>query len=167
MNGFGRIVLVAVLGAAWAGAATASISPPGCSMGQCLPVVLTGVGTTPDQATPVTVVIDIKPGQSPNKIWLNRNYAIDVAVFGSSDLSVLGILRGTVAFGRTGFETDPVQYPLIRDINSDGFYDAIYRFMTDDCGFYPGNEYGVWRGVLWKGGTAVSLLGVDGLVVMP
>jgi hypothetical protein len=68
----------------------------------------------------------------------------------------------TVRFGRTGTEARAVRAPLLRDLNGDGILDAMYGFMTFDCGFQLGDTKGILTGKL-KDGTDVS--GEDSVLV--
>ncbi len=124
----------------------ASIAPAAGTIGQCLPVIITGQGVALQQDTVVAVVIDIQPNRTPNRIYLGKNYTIYVAVFGSDKLAIEDLDPGTVAFGSTGEEADPVRPPVIRDINGDGLDDALFGFLTFDCGFKLGDMVGWLRG---------------------
>jgi PKD repeat protein len=112
----------------------------------------------------VTVGIDIYPNRVPNRVILSRNYTLYVAVLGSANFDVTTLNSSTVKFGRTGTEASPVRAPLIRDLNGDGYLDAMYGFMTNDCGFALGDTTGILTGKL-SDGTDVS--GSDSVLVMP
>lgn len=149
----------------------ASNAPPVSSFGPCLPVVaeslpliITGQGLALQQATPVTIVIDIQPNRTPNRIYLSKNYTVYVAVLGSADFSVADLDPATVAFGRMGEEATSVRSPVVRDINGDGLDDALYGFLTFDCGFQPGDTVGWLRGLK---ADETPVQGSDTVVVSP
>jgi hypothetical protein len=164
MRAYGSFVLVVLLCGVPTVTARASSVPPSISLGQCLPVIITGQGAALRQETPVAVVIDIQPNRTPNKVYLTKNYTIYVAVFGSAEFAVTDLDPATIAFGRTGKEAVPVRSAAIRDMNGDGFDDALYGFMTSDCGFELGNKVGWLRGAKTDE-TAVE--GSDAVVVSP
>jgi hypothetical protein len=70
----------------------------------------------------------------------------------------------TVKFGKTGTEASPVRATMLRDLNRDGFVDAMYAFHTFDCGFQLGDTEG-WLTGYTTDGTPVE--GDDSVVVMP
>ena len=123
---------------------------------------LTGVG--PIGPLLVEVAIDIYPNRTPNRVFLSRNYTLYVAVQGSADFDVTTLDASTVLFGWSGEEAGPVRAPLIRDLNSDGFIDAMYGFPTFDCGFQLGDTEG-WLTGFMADGTLVE--GSDSVLVAP
>ncbi len=70
----------------------------------------------------------------------------------------------TVKFGKTGTEASPVRAPMLRDLNGDGYLDAMYGFRTFDCGFGDGDTAGILKGKL-NNGTDVE--GSDSVLVLP
>jgi hypothetical protein len=122
----------------------------------------TGTDATTDElavtVTPpiIDVNIDIHPNRVPNRVYLSRNYTIYVAVLGSVDFDVTNIDSSSVMFGRTGTEASPVRAPIMRDLNGDGFLDAMYGFQTFDCGFQLGDTEG------WLTGFTTDNKVVDG-----
>ena len=110
------------------------------------------------------VNIDIYPNRTPNYVFLSRNYTIYVAVLGSANFDVTSIDSSTVLFGRTGTEASPVRVPILRDLNGDGFLDAMYGFRTFDCGFALGDTEG-WLTGYTVSGTPVE--GSDSVLVSP
>jgi len=113
----------------------------------------------------VAVDIDIYPNRVPNRVYLRRNYTLYVAVLGSADFDVTTLNSSTVKFGKTGTEASPVRAPLIRDLNRDGFLDAMYGFRTFDCGFQLGDTQGILTGKLNDGRT--NAIGSDSVLVFP
>jgi hypothetical protein len=114
--------------------------------------------------TSVDLTIDIYPNRTPNRVFLSRNYTLYVAVLGSANFDVTTLNSSTVKFGKTGTEASPMRAPLLRDLNSDGFIDAMYGFRTFDCGFALGDTTGTLKGIL-NNGTDVT--GSDSVLVSP
>ena len=120
--------------------------------------------TTVDVISTIPVSIDIYPNRVPNRVILSRNYTLYVAVQGSASFDVTTLNSSTVKFGKTGAEASPVRAPLIRDLNGDGFADAMYGFMTNSCGFALGDTKGILKAKLNNGTNAE---GNDSVLVMP
>jgi hypothetical protein len=120
--------------------------------------------TTVDVISTVAINIDIYPNRVPNRVFLSRNYTLYVAVLGSANFDVTTLNSSTVKFGKTGTEASPVRAPLIRDLNGDGYLDAMYGFMTFDCGFALGDTNGILKGKM-NNGTDVE--GSDSVLVYP
>ncbi|MHC4356408.1 MAG: PKD domain-containing protein, partial [Planctomycetota bacterium] len=112
----------------------------------------------------ITIGIDIYPNRVPNRVMLSRNYTLYVAALGSATFDATSLNSATVKFGKTGTEASPVRAPLIRDLNGDGYLDAMYGFMTNSCGFALGDTEGILTGKLQDGTDAV---GTDSVLVMP
>jgi hypothetical protein len=108
--------------------------------------------------------IDIYPNRTPNRVFLSRNYTLYVSVLGSDTFDVTTLNSSTVKFGKTGTEASPMRAPLIRDLNWDGFIDAMYGFRTFDCGFQLGDTEGWLKGYTVSG-TLVE--GSDSVLVLP
>jgi len=92
----------------------------------------------PDQIVitvlPVTSIdIDIYPNRTPNPVYLSRNYTIYVAVLGDADFDVTSLDPSSVRFGLTGTEASSVRAPMMRDLNRDGFLDAMIFSQRDTC----------------------------------
>ncbi len=132
--------------------------------------IITIIATDTDGNPPVTLTlkvfrpssIDIYPNRTPNEVDLSKNNTIYVAVLGAADFNVADVNSSKVKFGRTGKEAIPVRDPLIRDLNKDGFNDAMFGFMTFDCGFQLGDTKGVLIGETKDG---ISIKGEDSVVV--
>lgn len=125
----------------------------------------TGIGcTTVTVISTVAINIDIYPNRVPNRVILSRNYTLYVAVLGSANFDVATINSSTVKFGKTGTEASPIRAPLIRDLNADGFADAMYGFMTNNCGFALSDTQGILKGST-ASGTDVE--GSDSVLVLP
>ncbi|MCP4263376.1 MAG: tandem-95 repeat protein, partial [Planctomycetes bacterium] len=121
------------------------------------------IDVTPVGGAPI-VNIDIYPNRAPNYVFLSRNYTIYVAVMGSAQFDVTDIDSSSVLFGRTGTEASSVRAPILRDLNGDGFLDAMYGFQTFDCGFQLGDTEGWLTGLTVDGTSFVSS---DSVLVLP
>ncbi len=110
------------------------------------------------------VDIDIYPNRTPNQVYLSRNYTLYVAILGSANFDVSTVDSSTVKFGQTGTEASPVRAPTMRDLNADGFIDAMYGFMTFNCGFQLGDTEGVLTG---KTTAGIDVIGRDSVLVSP
>lgn len=110
------------------------------------------------------VSIDIYPNRTPNQVYLSKNYTIYVAVLGTQNFDAGTLDSSTVKFGRTGTEASPVRAPTMRDLNADGFIDAMYGFMTFNCGFQLGDTEGILTGKTTHG---IQVIGRDSVLVLP
>jgi hypothetical protein len=154
------------LGPVTPGLHTLTLSPEGRVSG-CNQGLLWGWGGTLKITTiPVqsAITVDIYPNRTPNRVFLSRNYTLYVSVLGSETFDVTTLNSSTVKFGKTGTEASPMRAPLIRDLNGDCYLDAMYGFMTYDCGFALGDTQG-WL----KGSTAsgIPVEGSDSVLVYP
>lgn len=119
---------------------------------------LTVCGTLP------SIAIDINPNRTPNPVYLSRNYIIYVALLGNANTDVTALDWTTARFGPTGAEAAADRAPTYRDINNDGFMDALYGFRTFDCGFSMGQTSALFT-ITSPGGCTLSAS--DSIVVHP
>jgi large repetitive protein len=112
----------------------------------------------------IAVGIDIYPGRTPNQVILSRNYTIPVVVFGTPNFVVTTIDHATVWFGRSGTQAAAVKAPTLKDMNGDGRIDALYGFLTFECGFQMGNTSGILTG---KTTSGININGSDSVLVKP
>ena len=108
--------------------------------------------------------IDIYPNRSPNLIYLETDYTIYVALLGAEDFAVTDVDPSTVYFGRTGTEASPTRSPSVLDIDGDGYDDALFGFLTLDCGFEPGDSTGSLTGQTTSG---MSISESDSVTILP
>jgi len=120
--------------------------------------------TVTSTACELGCLIDIYPNRAPNRVYLETDYTIYVALLGAEDFAVTGVDSSTVRFGQTGIEASPVREPTIRDFNGDGFDDALYGFMTFDCSFDLGDSTGILTGQTTDG---TPIRGMDSITVEP
>jgi hypothetical protein len=107
-----------------------------------------------------TIEIDIKPGDSTNKIDLATEAWITVAVLGSEFFDVTQVDVGSLRFGATGTE-DSIErsgkgakatlvFQLV-DIDGDGHLDLVARFETKKTGLAAGDTQATLAGSLLDG----------------
>ena len=87
---------------------------------------------------PLQVSIDIKPGNSANRINLDSKGYIAVALLGSAAFDALSADVATVRFGRAGAPEKDGKGQK-RDVNGDGFKDLIFQFRIRETGILPGD----------------------------
>lgn len=81
------------------------------------------------------ILIDIKPGSSPNSINANEQGTVPVAILGSEDFDVTTIDASTFKLGKAGIDTrgsakaTKLAYSF-EDVNSDGFMDLVAHFSV-------------------------------------
>jgi hypothetical protein len=112
---------------------------------------------------PVTVTIDIKPGDSTNPINRRSQGLIPVAILSNATFNALNMDVSTIGFGRTGGE-----HSLAfcnengEDVDGDGLLDLVCHFQTPFTGFQSGDTAGVLKGATTNG----SLISASDSVVI-
>lgn len=111
----------------------------------------------------LVVSIDIKPGDSPNVVYLNSNGKLPVAILSSATFDAAIVDPTTVRFGRTGTEASPVSHSF-EDVNQDGRQDLVCQFNTPDAGLMCGDTVAWLRaatreGCPLKGQDTIQTLG--------
>src|SRR5262249_36750080 len=96
------------------------------------------------------VLVDIKPGGTPNSVNTDSPGKVPVAVLSSATFDASAVDPATVRFGRTGTEASPVSYTLT-DVNGDKRKDLVCQFNTQDTGFICGDTTGFLRGGTFAG----------------
>jgi hypothetical protein len=88
----------------------------------------------------VSLVIDIRPGTTPNVVNLRARGVLPVAILGRADFDVTSIDVATVRFGPAAAAPehdllDPEVYlEHLQDVDSDGFLDLMTHFRIQDLG---------------------------------
>ncbi|TMP96747.1 MAG: hypothetical protein E6L09_14580 [Verrucomicrobia bacterium] len=85
------------------------------------------------------VTIDIKPGASPNVVYLDSNGKLPVAILSSPAFNAATVDPSSIRFGKTGTEAAPASYSL-EDVNKDGRKDLLCHFNTQDTGLLCGDS---------------------------
>jgi hypothetical protein len=121
----------------------------------------------------LTVTIDIKPGEFPNRINItrdpNRIEVIPVAILTTPTFDATTVDPATVRFGKTGTEAAPVRAAL-EDADGDGTIDLVLHFRTQDTGLQCGDTSAVLTGKTVSGQAiqgSDSIVTVRGGVICP
>jgi hypothetical protein len=96
------------------------------------------------------VIIDLKPGESPNSINPRSQGVIPVAILTTDTFDATAVDPSTVLFGATGTEATPV-HAALEDVNSDGRTDMILHFNTQDTGIQCGDTSASLTGETFSG----------------
>jgi hypothetical protein len=120
--------------------------------------------------------IDIKPGDSTNKIHIRQPGNVAVAILSSASFNAPAmVVKDSLTFGRIGDEQSLVFRPdrfdsrlLVpvcntRDVNSDGLKDLICQFNKQQAGFQFTDTAAVVRG---KTGTGVTIKGTESVMIV-
>ena len=83
---------------------------------------------------PVTLTVDIKPGDDPNPLNLNGNGVLPVAVLGTDTVNVHDIVVTSLRFGVGGTEEEVVHRGHIEDVNGDDVDDLVIHFRKTGLG---------------------------------
>jgi hypothetical protein len=113
------------------------------------------------------VLIDVKPGSSPNCFKLDGRGVIPVAVLGSAALDVDGIDRTSLSFGGLEVRVRGNKGPLcsLEDTNGDGFRDLVCQFEDDTANWSAGTtDRATLTGRLLDG---TAFKGSDSICIVP
>ena len=115
--------------------------------------------------TTLTVAIDIKPGEAPNRINPGSGGTIPVAILSNFGFNAPSQVDATsLEFGRTGNESSRALCSPPQDVNGDGLLDRLCHFSTQKTGFQSGGSQGVLTGKT-LGGTPIR--GADSVEIVP
>lgn len=107
----------------------------------------------------VIVDIDIKPGDFPNSINLGSKGVVPMAILSSSGFNAMNVDVYTVTFA--GASPERFAY---EDVNSDGVYDLLLHFRTEDLRLTTLSTQGTLIGKLRDGG---AITGADSVQIVP
>ncbi len=121
---------------------------------------------------PLPVLIDIRPHEFPNIIFLYYDRTTKVAILSSPEFDAPAqVDRDSLTFGKTGDEASLYvrgfhQVPACRDedVNEDDLPDLTCHFVTLETGLLPGDEVGILRGQMLDG---LYFEGQDVVQVLP
>lgn len=106
-----------------------------------------GGGTPgPPGTTPVSVVVDVKPGGNPNSIYPRARGVIPVAVLSTGAFDAGQIDAGSVTFGPGGAR--PAHGGHLEDVNGDGLLDMVFQFRVEESGLWCGDVQATLTGAL-------------------
>ena len=80
-----------------------------------------------------TVLLDVKPEESPNVVNVSSAGTIHVAILTTPEFDAATIDATTLRFGATGTEAAPAKYSL-KDADGDGDLDLVAHFKTSATG---------------------------------
>jgi hypothetical protein len=90
--------------------------------------------------TSITTLVDIKPGDSLNRVNIRSNGVVTVAILGSTTFDASTVDPSTVKLG--GAQARPKgksgNYGSLEDVNSDGYPDMVAQVSTRDLGLTEG-----------------------------
>jgi hypothetical protein len=115
----------------------------------------------------IHVTIDIKPGDTSNRINNNGHGVIPVAILGSSDFDVTQIDPATVQLEGLSIKTTGKRNKLlvhIADVNYDGFNDLMFQIEDQQGIFTEGSSVAAVTGALLDG---TSFEGADEICLVP
>jgi hypothetical protein len=106
----------------------------------------------------IRATIDIRPGDSANRINIRSRGKVDVAILSTSTFDALQVDVNSLRFGRTGNEDSLSRNPAhgtprfrIVDVNGDGRLDLVVEFEIERTGFQIGDVRGILRGRMRNG----------------
>ena len=120
----------------------------------------------PQPGDMIEATIDVRPGSYPNPINLGSQGVVPVALLGNAVFDVATVDMSTVLFhpmGRCEQAAAPQRYALT-DVNSDGYPDLIFHFVTQEVGFQPGDTAACLHGTLF---TGEHFCGHDAISIVP
>ena len=103
-------------------------------------------------------------GSDPNSVNPSSRGAIPVVILGSDSFDVTEIDATTLAFGPAGAPLVHRNGPHLEDVNSDGFFDLVAHFATQETGIAAGDEEACVTGELLDG---QSIAGCDYVLTVP
>lgn len=123
-----------------------------------------GIHIRDDKGITTPVIIDIKPGESPNSINPKNNGKIPVAIISTTAFNAPNEVDGnTLTFGHTGNEASLYScHP--EDVNGDGLNDLVCHFYTSLTAFQAGDTQGILKG---KTFTGTPIVGMDSVTIVP
>lgn len=86
---------------------------------------------------PVQVILDVLPGESPNRIPIQKNGMVTVAILGTPTFDVRSIAPASIFFG-PGKAVEAHGRAHYEDLNCDGRPDMLLHFRCPDIGLQPG-----------------------------
>ncbi len=101
------------------------------SFGDPLVMAVTGSTVGPTKATPV--IVDVEPGKYPNRIDLEEQRSVPIAILGSATFDVTTVNFSSLQAGK-GKAAPTDNSPVIQDVNGDGMPDLVAHFSVKALG---------------------------------
>ena len=123
--------------------------------------VLGGTSSWAVFSTPV--IIDIKPGKTPNSINPSGKQKIAVAILTTEDFDAQLVDPSTVRFG-PGAATESHNRWHVKDVDEDGDWDLLFHFNTQETGIQCDDTEAKLTGALFSDGGPIT--GTDTIVTV-
>jgi hypothetical protein len=112
---------------------------------------------------PRSVEIDIRPGNSTNRVQPENEGGIAVAILGADDFDVADVDRETVAFGPDGASPAHASGGHPEDVNGDGLMDLVSHYRTQETSLASGDTEACVTGETLDG---IPFIGCDSVEVL-
>jgi hypothetical protein len=119
------------------------------------------IGAVEVEPRALTVLIDIKPGDSTNPINLKNKGVIPVAIISTSTFDATTVDRASVTFGPIGAKSVSSS---LENVNGDGLLDLVLHFRTQQTGIHANDVQACLTG---QTGTGMSIQGCDSIRIVP
>ncbi len=115
---------------------------------------------------PITVTIDIKPGDGENSINLGSNGKTPVAILSTADFDAGQVDPATVtlAGARVNVKKKGTPHASLEDVNGDGLRDLVLHIPTSDLQLASGATRAILEGMTFDG---KFVRGVDAVRIVP
>jgi hypothetical protein len=115
---------------------------------------------------PITVQIDIKPGESPNAINLGSNGVVAVAILSTPDFDAGTVDPATVTLAGASVRLRGRGTPMasLEDVNGDGLRDLVVHISTEALQLTGGDTVAVLEGMTFDG---MFIRGTDTVRIVP
>ncbi|HXV46629.1 MAG TPA: hypothetical protein VD736_08150, partial [Nitrososphaera sp.] len=107
------------------------------------------------------VIIDIKPGGTPNSINIKKEKIMTVAILGSSTFSVDSVDKSSLRFG--GHSPQLASKMSLQDVNKDSLMDLVLQYKVPALGFSASDTQGCLTGLLQSG---IPIIGCDNVRIL-
>jgi len=112
------------------------------------------VGDESDE--PIALDVDIQPGSDVNRVRVNSQGVMTVAVYGAEEFDVMDLDPDTLVFGPDEMERAHRNGPHFDDLDEDGFLDMLLHFHTASTGIGSDDVEACLMGETWDGLAAIG-----------
>jgi hypothetical protein len=115
---------------------------------------------------PITVLVDIKPGETPNSIHLGSNGVVPVAILSTPDFDAGTVDPATVTLAGAAVRLRGRGTPMasLEDVNGDGLRDLVLHISTDALQLTSSDVQAVLEGMTFSG---MFIRGTDSVRIVP